>query len=325
MDTLEIFPDHNNGLDHIPPAFLETIEAESLELIERPPQMLFPPRSQEFRTIATIITTRLQYALDQIKDAPRRMIVENQTPWCHPSLYRDSMPRSMQDAYASCALYLAKNQLNSPIILRSIEAKVDDLLTSPEPTTAFETLARTQALLLYHIIRVFDGDIRARASAEKTTAVLEAAGYALLAHITFEQPREVCPATPLPLYPLAATKEFWASWVFMESARRTFLITFFFLQLYRLLAGVTTLQCDGKLQLCHSLTMSAYLWRASDAFDFAIAWLEKKHFVVIDANFSGVIDEARADDLEEFGKILVTALMGIEETKAWFASRGGSL
>lgn len=47
------------------------------------------------------IEHRLQFSLDLVKDAPRRMTLELQTPWCHPELYRNSMPRSMQGRAAS--------------------------------------------------------------------------------------------------------------------------------------------------------------------------------------------------------------------------------
>lgn len=35
--------------------------------------------------------------------------------------------------------------------------------------------------------------------------------------------------------------------------------------------------------------------------------------------------DARADDVDAFGRILLTALMGIDEAKGWFLTRGGSL
>ena len=35
--------------------------------------------------------------------------------------------------------------------------------------------------------------------------------------------------------------------------------------------------------------------------------------------------DARADDVDMFGRILITALMGIDEAKGWFLTRGGSL
>ncbi len=178
---------------------------------------------------------------------------------------------------------MAKNDVNADVIHTCVESRVQDLLSSPLPTDPRDILARTQALLIYQILRLFDSDIRARAAAEVVSPQLESAAFALISHIVFDDPtpdgnRKSCQA--LPLYPIGATREFWHSWIFQESARRTFLITFFFLQTYRTMNGIGALQCDGKLYLCHSWTMSAHLWLANDPVDFAVAWRDKKHFIV---------------------------------------------
>jgi hypothetical protein len=38
-----------------------------------------------------------------------------------------------------------------------------------------------------------------------------------------------------------------------------------------------------------------------------------------------VLSEVRGDDVEEFGKMILTTLMGIDETKGWLHSKGTSL
>lgn len=42
------------------------------------------------------LETNFSYAMDRIRAAPSTMLQENQTPWSHPLLYRDNMPREMQ-------------------------------------------------------------------------------------------------------------------------------------------------------------------------------------------------------------------------------------
>jgi hypothetical protein len=63
------------------------------------------------------------------------------------------------DAYAACALYLAKNEKNSESVFRYIETNVGILLDTPEAVKPIEQLACAQSLLLYQIIRLFDGDV----------------------------------------------------------------------------------------------------------------------------------------------------------------------
>lgn len=38
-----------------------------------------------------------------------------------------------------------------------------------------------------------------------------------------------------------------------------------------------------------------------------------------------VLDHAAGDDIEDFGKMILTTLMGIDETKGWLHSKGATL
>lgn len=74
--------------DYDPPASLVDIETQSsLQLV--------PPRGFDLETIIERMECNLSYAIDQIKNAPRMMLLETQTPWSHASLYKRSMPRVM--------------------------------------------------------------------------------------------------------------------------------------------------------------------------------------------------------------------------------------
>lgn len=53
-------------------------------------------RTRSSTPVSSVIAQRLQFSIDMLKDAPRMMVLENQTPWCHRQLYKDGMPRSMQ-------------------------------------------------------------------------------------------------------------------------------------------------------------------------------------------------------------------------------------
>ncbi|KAI0444203.1 hypothetical protein F4803DRAFT_512356 [Xylaria telfairii] len=86
-----------------------------------------------------------------------------------------------------------------------------------------------------------------------------------------------------------------------------------------------TSKCDPRLLLCRSLTLSAHLWHARDPVEFAVAWRDKKHLVAQPWNIWKRIDTAQPDDIDQFGRILMTSGMGIDEAKGWFASKGGSL
>ncbi|RAL04672.1 Zn(II)2Cys6 transcription factor domain-containing protein [Aspergillus ibericus CBS 121593] len=278
-------------------------------------------RTRSSMPISEIVTTRLQFGIDVLKQAPRMMVLENQTPWCHQQLYKDGMPRSMQDALACCALYMARNEINTPVILSSFKTRIDDLLASPPPSTPIEALAYTQSLILYQIMRLFEGDIYARVSAEPLIPILETAGFNLLNYVHFPAPEPDTDSFP----PMDAVMQSWSEWVYQESARRTALFTFYLIQIYRLITGDNNLSCDGRLGLIHSWYLSAHLWSAQTAFDFAVAWNEHQHFLICNGDFVGALQSAQPADVDLFGRMLLSTVLGIDQAKAWLYSRGAIL
>ncbi|KAK1456457.1 hypothetical protein CMEL01_16470 [Colletotrichum melonis] len=326
-------------------AFLEgALIAPSLT--PKPDDMLVPSYDSAPGSLESVIANRLQYALDEIKKVPTTVVMENQAPWSHPCLYRAHMPRDMQgkylmspstkstihgknltvhspDAQACCALYIAKNKINSSFVLRTIQARAHELLASPMPKNRHDILARFHAVLLYQIIRLFDGDISMRASAQHTLSSLEHTILALLPFVKWEPEQ---PATgPAQDYTACPTKDFWQEWIFQESARRTIFFTCFFLVAYSALVGTLTNGCEERYVFCQSWTMSAHLWKAPTVVDFAVAWKEKQHLVITKQGFEEALRDAAADDIDAFGKILLVSALGIEDARLWFYNRGSSL
>lgn len=84
-------------------AFDLPLDRETLDLIHQP-SMLSAPSSIDFEIVAYAITHRLQWSIDEIQRAPSKMVHETSTPWCHPLLYKDGMPRSMQGKNAMAIL-----------------------------------------------------------------------------------------------------------------------------------------------------------------------------------------------------------------------------
>lgn len=284
---------------------------------------ILPISDEKMRRRAMLLHTRLQYSIEEYLSAPRHMVYENSTPWSHPLLYQSEMPGCMQDAQACCALYLARNSTNAPFVMRTISTRASSLIVEQLPCRPLDLLARTHALLLYSIIHLFHGDAPTRVSAEYDMAALEQAAIALFPHISFSDPD--AGSTSLSLFPLDEAQVFWSNWIFQESARRTFLVVFFFLRVYRLIQGDVSLQCDGPAFVQHTFTISAQLWGASDVSQFVEAWNQRKLFLVTNVYISEVIATARPDDIDTYGKMLMTVLMGMDQTNEWMVSRGGRL
>ncbi|CAG7944400.1 unnamed protein product [Penicillium olsonii] len=274
------------------------------------------------RQLPDVLANRLQFAVDVLKTIPKMVVTENKTPWAHTQLYKSGMPREMQDAFACCSLYMTKNDINSSVLMSIFDSKINDLLSAAAPKTPLELLARVHALILYLIMRLFDGGIRTQPSSDSLLALLEATTLSLFSLIYIPDPSEPHDLLPIAMEPIMS---FWESWVFQESARRTVMMVFYFVKIQHFLHGKPLSTCDGKLGLEHAWYQSAHLWNAQSAFDFAVAWTENQHFIVHNADFSAVLQHATPDDVDLFGKMLLVTKFGINETKAWFYSRGGSL
>ncbi|KAJ5661818.1 uncharacterized protein N7477_009434, partial [Penicillium maclennaniae] len=287
-------------------------------------RQLVGSRTRPPRPLSEVIASHLQFAIDVLKDTPRMMVLRNQTPWCHPSLYTNHLPRAMQDAYACCSLYMSKTQINAPVIMSLFENRVRELLELPETRNTRELLARTHALILYQIMRLFDNAICTQPIAEALFTHLEASVNILMRTVCIPNPKQPIDLLPSSLNPII---EFWESWVLQESIRRTVLLTYFLMRVYRILQGMVPVECDSKLGMCgnHAWYLSAHLWTAPNAFDFAIAWARRDHLIVYDLDFTRTLTSAQPDDLDVFGRMLLVTILGSDKARAWFHVRGAVL
>jgi hypothetical protein len=263
---------------------------------------------------------RVEYSIEQYRLAPKTMVAQNCTPWSHPMLYEEHMPRSLQDAHAACALYITKNDTNTEHVARYIASRAEELVTATLPTTQIDILARTQALILYQIMLVFGGDIRLYAQAEALLPYLEDMGNVLLPFAAELNDT----IGPLPLYPSAAARSAWNSYIFRESVRRTALSIFHITVMCTLLSGQLK-SCTHHIAMNNRVTLSAHLWQAKNAFDFAVAWNEKTHYVVKELDFTDVLKSAKPDDLDVFSNMMLVGLQGIDDMRGWYHTRGGTL
>ncbi|XP_014556000.1 hypothetical protein COCVIDRAFT_16478 [Bipolaris victoriae FI3] len=263
---------------------------------------------------------RMGYFLEHMQLVPRTMVEQNRTPWMHSTLYDNHMPRCLQHAYAACALYITKNQINAERVTHHIRSRVEELLNETVPDTPIEILARTHAIMLYQLMLVFGSDIRSCVQTDALSSHLEEM-EAMLVPIATKENEHV---GALPLYPSTAARSAWRSFIFRESARRTVLAAYQITVMYTVLTGQMK-TCSQDIALKSRVTLSAHLWKAANAFDFAMSWNAKNHFVVRGLEFTNVLEEAQPDDLDVFGNILLISLQGIDDIRGWYHVRGGTL
>lgn len=232
-----------------------------------------------------------------------------------------------------CSLYLHKNNANCAAIMSSIESRVVELVGQPMPTDRLDILARAQSLVLYQVIRLFDGEISAVAAIQDSISAMAVSARALGRFLTDETPKPISmgstPSLPAPtdncniVSSEAPIEPFHYNWLLDESIRRTYIVTFFFLQIYRMLL-LHLAPVKHANNICESFTISSHLWDAPDSVSFASAWNSKNHVRFEGHNVDEVLS-LHGGDVDKFSKMLLTLMMGIEETKAWLSDRGGEL
>lgn len=73
-------------------------------------------------------------AIGQLKSTARMVVENNSTLWYHAKLYEEYMPRPLQDACATCALYEATNGTNAKFVFGHLTSRVDELMATPLTT-----------------------------------------------------------------------------------------------------------------------------------------------------------------------------------------------
>jgi hypothetical protein len=270
--------------------------------------------------IAPFARSRIKWSMERFKLTPKSMVEENSTPWLHPMLYAENMPSSMQDSYAACALHLARNSTNNEFVTGFITSHAEALANSPLPCQPSELLARAHALMLYQSMLVFEGDISLYSQAELLFPCMEEVGYSLLNVANQQEHR----TDILPLYPSAASRASWTAYIFHESLSRTVLAVFQFMTFCSLMRG-QLVACSPHLAYGSKLTISAHLWNAKSALDYALAWNSKKYFIVKDLEFEEVMEHAMPEDIDTFSKMMMIGLRGEDDIKGWFHAKGSVL
>lgn len=142
-----------------------------------------PPTPYSRIALKTFLTTGQTWLSDWISTGGN--------PFIHKQLYSFRLPRSVQDAYTSVALYLLRTDENEDMVHRTIQDRSAQLLKDEEKHKTsssldpFGHLSRVHALLTYQIICFLDGDIRLRALAEERIPTMMAWLKQMLESVSF--------------------------------------------------------------------------------------------------------------------------------------------
>ncbi|KAI0908255.1 hypothetical protein F4823DRAFT_625739 [Ustulina deusta] len=264
--------------------------------------------------------TPLYYVLNRVKGFTAEMAAKNTTPFIHGHLYREYRPRCIMSCFTTCVLYANRTPANMAMVMRALSDSAREFVEAEAYNvvpTPIEKLARSQALFLYQIIRLFDGDVTLRAQGEKDMRLLKTWLGELcrirdnlgdLALLEYASVREQSPVE-------------WETWIFAECVRRTIIIAYAVLGLYELLKDSGHIDPDNPWAYAHRWTLGRSLWEADSSTAFQRAWKESSHFVIANFTFGDFVENGKGEDIDEFAEILLNVYMGGDATKKFMAQR----
>lgn len=279
-------------------------------------------------------TSGVEYFVDKMKTWFDQWASENQCPIIHPRLYGSDLPNPLQSALATWITYRAAvTPTSSRIALQMAKDWSQALVDTQSVPDLFESngpclithLSRTQSLLLFELICLFDGDVASRAHGELILPVLvnwvdalfrkakidASAEHFLDPEALLNQPS----ITQLATDGTHASK--WRAWILSESIRRTWIAASLLNAAFGMMKDVYTV-CPGSI----IFTLRTGLWSAAGPREWLLA-IEKESSVkevVSCRRLDTLYTTAKPSDVDEFGQALLAYSRGQEALEDWLGA-----
>jgi hypothetical protein len=232
---------------------------------------------------------------------------------------------------------MSKTEKNEDVVMQLLEDKANALMRKHESTRVFpladsyetpttvpvittlDHLSRVQALFIYQFIRLFDGDIRHRAQAERHSATLQGWKTQLWESAKLNAYLQDPPdGSGLPtIQPHATLKpiaQIWHEWILAESVRRAWIVVTYTDAVYLTLRDGQTV-CPGSV----AYTLRRSLWGAMSSTEWC--WLlnnEDPLFMRSDPP-KILLERASPRDVDQFGLSIVSIMWDSHSIDSWFA------
>ena len=265
-------------------------------------------------------------------------VEKGSNPFIHSQLYRTRFPRCVQDAYAALSCYLHRTASTERAIFQIIEDRARHLLaehgipsvellhenisTSSVTLDSLEHIARVQALLVYQVLCLYDGDIRLRHVAESYIPVLNSWTEQMVEHASqavclgssvissvYEQTAVGFDLSYIALYENAC----WYSWILAESIRRTWLVVSGIQGTYLVIKHSRAVPCQGGIMF----TTRSGVWEAQSALAWERLCSEVNVGLMQVADADKLFTEVAPEDVDDFTMLILQATFGEERMERW--------
>ena len=261
-----------------------------------------------------IYQERIIHTVRRIKAYPSLLVSQASTPFIHAKLYSEYMPGVIHDVLGICALYGQKTERNQTLVFQAISHKAAQLTAEHTAygLSAVEQLASLQALIIYQIIRLFDGDIRQRADAERANTILDEWTQQIKPRM--ERINSVTGDDGV-LPTLTVTADSWRRWIYAESLRRTVLVSFSVQGLYCFLKNGWD---DSHHEINHlSFYAQRALWDAPSEHYWRSTMMEVAALPVRFGSWDSDMMYAKPSDMEDLGMTMMVLMKGVDECRQW--------
>ncbi|KAI8954445.1 hypothetical protein F4801DRAFT_587537 [Xylaria longipes] len=279
---------------------------------------------------ACVATVEMEPFIGEVEKMLQSWVTNGFNGFIHRRLYDKGMPTCVQDAFTTFAAYANRTPATKETILQIADDRASALAHQAVRPVAngvqeiWAHLARVHALFVYVFIRLFDGSVRMRASAEQQLPTLRS--WVTQMWETVKRHRwDDYPSVKDGRRPFLRTSgkfhsdydtatEIWQLWILTESVRRTQLIIDTVLNTFRIMT-VGWAECEGY-SMC---TIRRGLWDAESA----VKWFNlcrgnaKSPLMAPSLTPGPMISQYPAGEFDDFAKLCWSFVVGTDKIQCW--------
>lgn len=242
----------------------------------------------------------------------------------HRRLYEMGMPICVQDAFTTLSAYTARTPAVSQTILQIADERSSALIRQSSPSAGgaqniLGHLARVHALFVYVFIRLFDGSLRARASAEKHVPTLRRwvsqmweASKQYRGEDVFSAKRQLQWVASEFDREYETFSALWRLWILTESVRRTQIIVDTIANVYETMTKGWA-DCTGA----GMFTVRRGMWEAESTAKWFEVSCTNVPLLVPSLHPGPLMSEYTADEINDFAKALWPMIVGADKMQSW--------